>query len=47
MHQNAPFTERTDGWLEWADFELERDADIGDREPDVYITPPSVFLVPV
>ncbi len=47
MFQNAPYTDFPDGWLEWADFDLDTDADISDREPDVDINPPGVFMVPV
>ncbi len=46
-HQNAPFTDVYDGWLEFADFDVASDEDIGEREPDVYIDAPGVFMVPV
>jgi hypothetical protein len=46
QHSSAPYTDFSEGWLEWADFGLETGADILEREPDVHITPPGVFMVP-
>lgn len=45
-HQNAPYSDLPAGWLEWADFDLESDADIIDREADVDVLPPGVFMIP-
>ncbi len=47
LFQNSPHTDFPDGWKEWSDFEIDTDSDVGDRENDLYVNPPGVFMVPV